>query len=45
MEQLAFGLGLDPLAAGPTAQIGRVSVLKVENKGKGFRRIRIALEG
>ena len=42
--------GLDVQADGgthvaSTAQIGRMSVLKVENKGKGFRRIRIALEG
>ena len=42
--------GLDVQADGgthvaSTAQIGRISVLKVENKGKGFRRIRIALEG
>lgn len=41
--------GLDVQADGgthvaSTAQIGRMSVLKVENKGKGFRRIRIALE-
>lgn len=42
--------GLDVQADGgthvaSTAQIGRMTVLKVENKGKGFRRIRIALEG
>lgn len=41
--------GLDVQADGgthvaSTASIGRMSVLKVENKGKGFRRIRIALE-
>ena len=41
--------GLDVQADGgthvaSTSQIGRMSVLKVENKGKGFRRIRIALE-
>lgn len=42
--------GLDVQADGgthvaSTASIGRIKVLKVENKGKGFRRIRIALEG
>lgn len=42
--------GLDVQADGgthvaSTAHIGRMRVLKVENKGKGFRRIRIALEG
>lgn len=41
--------GLDVQADGgthvaSTAQIGRMKVVKVENKGKGFRRIRIALE-
>ena len=41
--------GLDVQADGgthvaSTAHIGRMSVLKVENKGKGFRRIRISLE-
>lgn len=40
--------GLDVQADGgthvaSTAQIGRISVSKVENKGKGFRRIRITL--
>lgn len=40
--------GLDVQADGgthvaSTSQIGRISVTKVENKGKGFRRIRIAL--
>jgi misacylated tRNA(Ala) deacylase len=40
--------GLDVQADGgthvaSTAQIGRMQVLKIENKGKGFRRIRIAL--
>ncbi|MBU6278303.1 MAG: alanyl-tRNA editing protein [Actinomycetales bacterium] len=40
--------GLDVQADGgthvaSTAQIGRISVTKVENKGKGFRRIRITL--
>ena len=29
---------------GSTQQIGAIRVLKVENKGKGFRRIRVALE-
>lgn len=42
--------GLDVQADGgthvaSTNQIGAMRVLKVENKGKGFRRIRIALEG
>jgi misacylated tRNA(Ala) deacylase len=41
--------GLDVQADGgthvaSTAQVGRMRVLKVENKGKGFRRIRIALD-
>jgi len=41
--------GLDVQADGgthvaSTAQIGRIQVAKVESKGKGFRRIRIALE-
>lgn len=41
--------GLDVQADGgthvaSTQQIGAIRVLKVENKGKGFRRIRIALE-
>jgi misacylated tRNA(Ala) deacylase len=41
--------GLDVQADGgthvaSTRQIGRMRVVKVENKGKGFRRIRIALE-
>lgn len=41
--------GLDVQADGgthvaSTAHIGRMQVLKVENKGKGFRRIRVALE-
>jgi Ser-tRNA(Ala) deacylase AlaX len=26
-----------------TAAVGRISVVKVENKGKGFRRLRIAI--
>ena len=26
-----------------TSQVGRISVVKVENKGKGFRRIRLAI--
>lgn len=42
--------GLDVQADGgthvaSTSSIGPMKVLKVENKGKGFRRIRIALEG
>ena len=41
--------GLDVQADGgthvaSTRQVGRMRVAKVENKGKGFRRIRIALE-
>ncbi|MFY9330138.1 MAG: alanyl-tRNA editing protein [Candidatus Nanopelagicales bacterium] len=41
--------GLDVQADGgthvaSTQQVGRVKVMKVENKGKGFRRVRIALE-
>ena len=40
--------GLDLQADGgthvaSTAQIGRIDVVKVENKGKGFRRVRIRL--
>jgi Ser-tRNA(Ala) deacylase AlaX len=41
-------VGLDQQADGgthvaSTAQVGRISVVKVENKGKGFRRPRIAV--
>ena len=41
-------LGLDQQADGgthvaSTGQVGRISVVKVENKGKGFRRLRIAV--
>lgn len=41
--------GLDVQADGgthvaSTKQVGRIRVVKVENKGKGFRRIRVALE-
>ncbi len=41
-------VGLDQQADGgthvaSTAQVGRISVVKVENKGKGFRRVRIAI--
>jgi len=41
-------LGLDQQADGgthvaSTAQVGHISVVKVENKGKGFRRLRIAV--
>jgi Ser-tRNA(Ala) deacylase AlaX len=40
--------GLDTQADGgthvaSTAQVGRISVVKVESKGKGFRRLRIAI--
>jgi misacylated tRNA(Ala) deacylase len=43
-------VGLDQQADGgthvaSTAQVGRISVVKVENKGKGFRRLRIAVGG
>lgn len=43
-------VGLDTQADGgthvaSTAQIGELSVAKVENKGKGFRRVRITLPG
>jgi misacylated tRNA(Ala) deacylase len=41
-------VGLDQQADGgthvaSTAQVGRISVVKVENKGKGFRRLRITI--
>jgi misacylated tRNA(Ala) deacylase len=41
-------VGLDQQADGgthvaSTGQVGRISVVKVENKGKGFRRLRIAI--
>jgi misacylated tRNA(Ala) deacylase len=41
-------VGLDQQADGgthvaSTAAVGRISVVKVENKGKGFRRLRIAI--
>ena len=41
-------VGLDTQADGgthvaSTAQVGRISVVKIENKGKGFRRLRIAI--
>ena len=41
-------VGLDQQADGgthvaSTGQVGRISVVKVENKGKGFRRLRIAV--
>jgi len=41
-------VGLDQQADGgthvaSTAQVGRISVVKVENKGKGFRRLRVAI--
>src|SRR6201995_5401786 len=43
-------VGLDQQADGgthvaSTRQIGRIEVVKVENKGKGFRRLRIRVEG
>ncbi|MCW2931892.1 MAG: alanyl-tRNA editing protein [Actinomycetia bacterium] len=42
-------VGLDQQADGgthvaSTAQVGRISVVKVENKGKGFRRLRITID-
>jgi misacylated tRNA(Ala) deacylase len=42
--------GLDVQADGgthvaTTSQIGRINVVKVESKGKGFRRIRVSLDG
>jgi misacylated tRNA(Ala) deacylase len=42
-------VGLDTQADGgthvaSTGQVGRISVVKVENKGKGFRRLRITIE-
>jgi len=41
-------VGLDQQAdggthVGSTAQIGRIEVVKIENKGKGFRRLRISI--
>jgi misacylated tRNA(Ala) deacylase len=43
-------VGLDTQADGgthvaSTSQIGRIEVVKVENKGKGFRRLRVRLSG
>jgi len=43
-------VGLDQQADGgthvaSTSQVGRISVVKVENKGKGFRRLRIRISG
>ena len=43
-------VGLDQQADGgthvaSTAQIGRIEVVKIENKGKGFRRLRIRIAG
>jgi misacylated tRNA(Ala) deacylase len=43
-------VGLDQQADGgthvaSTSQIGRIEVVKIENKGKGFRRLRIRLPG
>jgi misacylated tRNA(Ala) deacylase len=42
--------GLDQQADGgthvaSTAQVGQIEVIKVENKGKGFRRLRIRVSG
>ena len=41
-------VGVDQQADGgthvaSTSQVGRISVVKVENQGKGFRRIRLAI--
>jgi misacylated tRNA(Ala) deacylase len=41
-------VGLDTQADGgthvsSTAQIGRLEIVKIENKGKGFRRLRVRL--
>ena len=33
----------EPVAS--TRQVGRIQVVKVENKGKGFRRLRIRIDG
>jgi len=43
-------VGLDQQADGgthvaSTRQVGRIEVVKVENKGKGFRRLRIRIRG
>jgi misacylated tRNA(Ala) deacylase len=43
-------IGLDAQADGgthvaSTRQIGRITIAKIENKGKGFRRVRLRLEG
>ena len=43
-------VGLDQQADGgthvaSTRQVGRIQVVKVENKGKGFRRLRIQISG
>jgi len=43
-------VGLDQQADGgthvaTTSQIGRIEVVKIENKGKGFRRLRIRVSG
>jgi misacylated tRNA(Ala) deacylase len=47
-RKTADDVGLDQQADGgthvaSTAQVGRISVVKVESKGKGFRRLRIAI--
>jgi len=43
-------VGLDQQADGgthvaTTSQIGRIEVVKIENKGRGFRRLRIRVSG
>ena len=43
-------VGLDQQADGgthvaSTSQIGRIEVAKIENKGRGFRRLRIRISG
>ena len=49
MVRIVDIVGLDVQADGgthvaSTRQIGRIEVVKIESKGKGFRHIRIALE-
>ena len=48
MVRIVDIVGLDTQADGgthvaSTAQIGRIEVVKVESKGKGFRRLRVRL--
>ena len=43
-------VGLDQQADGgthvaSTAQVGRIEIVKIENKGRGFRRLRIRISG